>query len=70
MKIKLETAKKENKLPKAIIVVHFAGASSNMKEIYDAVNPLGIRILEDASHALGAKYFNNLHFGANKYFTI
>ncbi len=59
LKNKLFTAKKENKLPKAIIVVHFAGASSNMKEIYDAVNPLGIRILEDASHALGASFKKN-----------
>ena len=30
-----------------------------MKEIYDAVNPLGIRILEDASHALGASFKKN-----------
>lgn len=41
-------------LPKAIVVVHFAGCPADTKTIREIVEPHGIRIIEDASHALGA----------------
>ena len=53
---KLHWAQQENKLPKVIIPVHFAGDSCNMKQIRALTEPLGIKILEDASHALGGTY--------------
>lgn len=45
-----------NHLPKVLIPVHFGGASCDMQTIADLVKPYGIRIIEDASHAIGARY--------------
>lgn len=53
---KLIKAKADNKLPKIIIPVHFAGQSCNMKKIKSLSNEYGFSIIEDASHAIGAKY--------------
>lgn len=44
------------KLPKVVIPVAMAGQSSNMKEIAELSGEYGFKILEDASHALGATY--------------
>ena len=49
-------AKKAGKLPKAIVVVHFAGASCEMNEIYNSCQNYNIKIIEDAAHGLGADY--------------
>jgi UDP-4-amino-4,6-dideoxy-N-acetyl-beta-L-altrosamine transaminase/dTDP-4-dehydrorhamnose reductase len=53
---KLEIAKKEHKLPKIVIPVHLSGQSCEMKEIFDLSKQYGFKIIEDASHAIGAKY--------------
>jgi UDP-4-amino-4,6-dideoxy-N-acetyl-beta-L-altrosamine transaminase len=53
---KLIQAKQENKLPKVVIPVHFAGQSCNMKKIYFLSQEYGFKIIEDASHAIGGKY--------------
>ncbi|WP_088330245.1 UDP-4-amino-4,6-dideoxy-N-acetyl-beta-L-altrosamine transaminase [Lacimicrobium sp. SS2-24] len=53
---KLEQAKKANTLPKAIVVVHYAGLSCDMQAIRELTSPLGIALIEDASHALGGMY--------------
>lgn len=53
---KLAIAQKTQALPKAIIPVHFSGRSCDMREISDLARPYGIRIIEDASHAIGAQY--------------
>jgi UDP-4-amino-4,6-dideoxy-N-acetyl-beta-L-altrosamine transaminase len=55
---KLVIAKKDNKLPKILIPVHFAGQSCNMKKIYSLSQEYGFRVIEDASHALGGSYLN------------
>lgn len=55
---KLTIAKKKNKLPKLIIPVHFAGLPCDMRKIYSLSLKFGFKILEDASHAVGSKYFN------------
>ncbi|MBT1062874.1 UDP-4-amino-4,6-dideoxy-N-acetyl-beta-L-altrosamine transaminase [Bowmanella sp. Y26] len=55
---KLKQAKISNKLPKVIIPVHYAGLSCNMQEIRAITQPLGIALIEDASHALGGHYEN------------
>lgn len=56
LKKKLILAKKKKKLPKVIIPVHFAGQSCDMKSIYQLSKKYHFRIIEDASHAIGAKY--------------
>lgn len=53
---KLAIAQKAQALPKAIIPVHFSGRSCDMREIADLARPYGIRVIEDASHAIGARY--------------
>ena len=54
---KLEIAKKEGKLPKVVIPVHFAGLPCDMKLIFELSQKYGFRIIEDACHALGARYY-------------
>lgn len=53
---KLEKAKQSNRLPKVVIPVHFAGQSCEMAAIYELSQQYGFRIIEDASHAIGASY--------------
>ena len=53
---KLIQAKQDNKLPKVVIPVHFAGQSCNMKKIYSLGQEYGFKIIEDASHAIGGQY--------------
>ncbi|MEW7864184.1 UDP-4-amino-4,6-dideoxy-N-acetyl-beta-L-altrosamine transaminase [Aeromonas diversa] len=53
---KLVAAKAEGKLPKVVIPVHFAGLPCDMKEIHRLGQEYGFRIIEDACHALGARY--------------
>ncbi|UAA39495.1 UDP-4-amino-4,6-dideoxy-N-acetyl-beta-L-altrosamine transaminase [Paraneptunicella aestuarii] len=53
---KLSLAQQNNRLPKAIVVVHFTGASCDMQAIQALTQPLGIVLIEDAAHALGATY--------------
>ena len=55
---KLEIAKKENKLPKIVIPVHLSGQSCDMKEIHKLSKKYNFKIIEDASHAIGAKYLD------------
>ena len=55
---KLIDAKRLNKLPKVVIPVHFAGQSCNMKKIFALSKEYGFKIIEDASHAIGASYKN------------
>ncbi|WP_032094395.1 MULTISPECIES: UDP-4-amino-4,6-dideoxy-N-acetyl-beta-L-altrosamine transaminase [unclassified Alteromonas] len=56
---KLEKAAQNNTLPKVVIPVHFAGQSCDMKRIFALSSHYGFRIIEDASHAVGAQYENN-----------
>jgi UDP-4-amino-4,6-dideoxy-N-acetyl-beta-L-altrosamine transaminase len=53
---KLTKAASENKLPKILMPVHFAGQSCNMEKIGSLAKKYNIRVIEDASHAIGAKY--------------
>lgn len=56
---KLIKAKQDNKLPKIVIPVHFAGQSCDMQKIYSLSKEYGFKIIEDASHAIGGSYINN-----------
>ena len=66
---KLKNAEKNNCLPKIIIPVHYAGQSCDMKEIFRLSKIYEFSIIEDASHAIGAKY-ENKSIGNCKYSDI
>jgi len=52
---KLKCAKATASLPKAVIPVHLCGQPCDMKAIHALGQEYGFRIIEDASHAIGAK---------------
>ena len=56
LKENLEEAEKENRLPKVLVPVHFAGQSCDMREISLLGKRYGFKIIEDASHAIGGEY--------------
>ncbi len=66
LKEKLKSAKKLNKLPKALVVVHMGGNPCKMKEIKKLSNLYNFKIIEDASHASGS-YYKNQIIGNCKY---
>ena len=51
---KLVAARARGRLPKAVIPVHFGGRSCDMAAISELGKEFGFRIIEDASHAIGA----------------
>ncbi|WP_316863022.1 UDP-4-amino-4,6-dideoxy-N-acetyl-beta-L-altrosamine transaminase [uncultured Cohaesibacter sp.] len=53
---KLIEADKAGQLPKVIIPVHMCGQSPDMEKIYSLAQQYGIGLIEDASHAMGARY--------------
>lgn len=53
---RLAKADQEGSLPKAIIPVHYAGQSCDMSAIGELAGRYGVRVIEDASHALGATF--------------
>lgn len=53
---KLKKAERDGTLPKVLIPVHFAGQSCDMAAIGALARRFGIRVIEDASHAIGARY--------------
>ena len=65
LKKKLTTAKLEKKLPKIIVIVNLAGFPCDLSEIKKLSKIYGFKILEDSSHALGAKY-NGKRIGNGK----
>lgn len=52
----LHDAKREGKLPKAVIVVTLFGQSAKMDELLDICNYYGVPIIEDAAESLGTTY--------------
>ncbi|MEG4247513.1 UDP-4-amino-4,6-dideoxy-N-acetyl-beta-L-altrosamine transaminase [Microcoleus sp. Pol10D4] len=56
---KLTQAEQQGKLPKVVVPVHFAGQSCEMERIFALSRKYGFTILEDASHAIGARYQDN-----------
>ena len=55
---RLKLAVKEGTVPKVLIPVHMCGASPNMKTIKKICDEFSVKIIEDASHAIGASYLN------------
>ncbi len=53
---KLSVARERGTLPKVLIPVHFAGLPCDMEAISALALEYGFRVIEDASHAIGARY--------------
>lgn len=53
---KLAKAEKSGKLPKVVIPVHLCGQPCDMAGIHALSQQYGFKIIEDASHAIGARY--------------
>ena len=61
--ISIESIKKKiNRKTKAIIPVHFAGKSCNMKEIIKIAKKNDLFVIEDCAHAIGTKFLRK-HVG-------
>ena len=71
---KLANAAATGKLPKVLTVVHMAGSPCDMERIAALVAPYDIAIIEDASHAVGARYLDepvgNCRFSAITVFSF
>lgn len=64
---KLEDTIKSNPKVKAIIPVHFAGLSCDMKKIKILADKYNLTIIEDAAHALGARHMDGSKIGSCKF---
>jgi UDP-4-amino-4,6-dideoxy-N-acetyl-beta-L-altrosamine transaminase len=53
---KLRLAKSMGKLPKVVVPVHLCGLPCEMERIGELSRQYGFRVIEDASHAIGASY--------------
>ena len=51
---RLLVARRTGVLPKVLVPVHFAGQPTEQEAIYELSREFGFRVLEDASHAIGA----------------
>ncbi|PTB18084.1 UDP-4-amino-4,6-dideoxy-N-acetyl-beta-L-altrosamine transaminase [Trinickia symbiotica] len=56
LRIKLERAREQAALPKVVVPVDLCGHPCDMAEIRALADEYGFRIIEDASHAVGARY--------------
>lgn len=55
---------------KGIMPIHFAGLSCDMEEIHNVATKHNLSIIEDAAHALGARYEDGSMVGSCKYSDI
>ena len=51
---KLARARRSQSLPKVVVPVHFAGQPTEQEAIWELAQEYGFKVLEDASHAIGA----------------
>jgi UDP-4-amino-4,6-dideoxy-N-acetyl-beta-L-altrosamine transaminase len=56
LEAKLARAKREGRLPKVLVPVHFSGQPCDMARIAELAQAHGVSVIEDASHAIGARY--------------
>ena len=52
----LSASRSGRRMPKVVIAVHFAGQSCDMRRINALAKDYGFKVIEDASHAIGAQY--------------
>lgn len=56
LEAKLAEAKAAGRLPKVLVPVHMCGQSADMEPIGALAREYGVRVVEDASHAVGGRY--------------
>jgi UDP-4-amino-4,6-dideoxy-N-acetyl-beta-L-altrosamine transaminase len=56
LEAKLKQADADGKLPKIIVPVHLCGQSCDMEAIAQIARTFGVKIVEDASHSIGADH--------------
>lgn len=56
LQVKLEQADREGRLPAIVIPVHFSGLPCDLAPLRRLADRYGFKLLEDASHAVGASY--------------
>ena len=56
LETKLKQAAAQGMLPKIVVPVHFAGQPCDLRAIDRLAQRYGFRVVEDASHAIGARY--------------
>ena len=66
---KLVAAQKTAQLPKIVVAVHLCGQPCDMKAIHALSVKYGFKLIEDASHAIGAKYQGE-YVGGGRYSDI
>ena len=54
LRLKLSQAREENRLPKVVVPVDFAGQPVDQEAIWELAQEFGFKVLEDAAHAIGA----------------
>lgn len=54
LEAKLQEARRVGRLPKIVVPVHFSGQATAQQRIHALSQEFGFRIVEDASHAIGA----------------
>jgi UDP-4-amino-4,6-dideoxy-N-acetyl-beta-L-altrosamine transaminase len=54
LKEKLAQSRKAGRLPKVLVPVHFGGQPTDQEEIRELSGDFGFKVLEDASHSIGA----------------
>lgn len=64
---KLKRASISNSLPDALIVVHYAGIPVDMEKVGELARTYRIKVIEDASHAIGGKYQSGDPIGSCRY---
>jgi UDP-4-amino-4,6-dideoxy-N-acetyl-beta-L-altrosamine transaminase len=58
LEAKLQDAEAAGRLPKVVIPVHFSGQPCDMQAIAGLAQRYGFKVIEDASHAVGASYLS------------
>ena len=66
---KLVAAQKTGQLPKIVVAVHMCGQPCDMQAIHALSVKFGFKLIEDASHAIGAKYLGE-YVGKGRYSDI
>jgi len=54
LRAKLEQAAGAGRVPKVVVPVHFSGQSTQAQEIHALARQYGFKVIEDASHSIGA----------------
>ncbi len=62
-----EIEKQITRNTKVLIPVHFAGQPANMPRIKAIADKHGLRVIEDAAHAIGSRYADGTAVGSNTY---